>query len=138
MKSQKLRPCDVRRILVSEDYLPTRQALAFILRQAGWEVDFAQTGQEAFVALGVQVYDVLLVDVDIPPGKGWSVLEAWQAARHHPPVVALVSAEDRLRKRAQAVGVKVLLSKPVSKRHLLSGVFAALEDFQGRQRHIFG
>jgi DNA-binding response OmpR family regulator len=124
----------MRRILVAGSYIPTRQALAMILQRAGWEVDCVLTGHDALAALARRTYDVLLVDVDITPGDGWHLLTTLQKAPYHPPVVALAGTESAGGKQAHALGVKVVLPKPVSRSTLLAGVRAALEHPWGQTR----
>src|SRR5512145_2103768 len=119
---------EVHRILIMESYSPTRHALAMTLRRAGWEVDLAETDHETLNALKQEVYDVILLDVDVPTGDGWRVLSALQAAHNSVPLVALIGAEGFSRQQARALGACVVLSKPVGRDMLISGVMAALED----------
>jgi len=118
----------MRRILVAGSYIPTRQALALILRRAGWEVDCVLTGHDTLVALARRTYDVLLVDIDITPGDSVYLLTTLQRAPHHPPVVALAGTENACGEQAHTLGIKVVLPKPVSRSTLLAGVRAALEN----------
>lgn len=118
----------MRRVLVLENYPPTRRALALTLQRAGWEVDLAQTDQETLEIVGQGFYDVLLLDMSMPTGDGWTVLEALRTVHNTTPVVALVQLENHTQRCLQALGVRIILTKPVGREALIAGVQAALED----------
>jgi len=104
-----------------------RQALALALRQAGWRVALAQTDGEALNALEQTPYDALVLDMDSPSGNSWSILQALQTSHEPIPVVGLFGPESPGVPEAQALGVRVVLPKPVSKQALMIGVKAALQ-----------
>jgi DNA-binding response OmpR family regulator len=119
---------DVHRILIMESYSPTRHALAMTLRRAGWEVHLAETDHETLKALEQEIYDVILLDVDVPTGDGWRVLLTLQAAHNTVPLVVLIGAEEFSGQQAKALGASVVLSKPVGRDVLLAGVMTALDN----------
>ena len=123
----------MRRILILENYPPTRQALAVALGRAGWEATLVETDHEAVTMLEQEAYDILLLDVDVPTGDGWRVLQALQAAHHTIPVVALIGAEGMSRQRALALGACIVLAKPVGRKALLAGVRTALRNPRGNE-----
>jgi len=114
-------------ILVVVSYPAMRQALALALRQAGWRVALAQTDGEALNALEQTPYDALVLDMDSPSGNSWSILQALQTSHEPIPVVGLFGPESPGVPEAQALGVRVVLPKPVSKQALMIGVKAALQ-----------
>lgn len=125
----------MRRILILENYPPTRQALALTLRREGWEVDLVQTDQEALLALEQEAYDVLLLEADISTGDGWRVLSALQAVHNTTPVVVMIGTEGFNQQRAWDMGACVVLTKPVGRETLLAGVMTALRHPQnGEER----
>jgi CheY-like chemotaxis protein len=119
-------------ILVVVPYPAMRQALALALRQAGWQVALPHTDGEALTALEQAPYDALVVDMDSPTGNSWSILQALQVSRKSIPVVALFGPESPGVPEAQALGVRVILPKPVSKQALMTGVNAALQVRPGQ------
>jgi DNA-binding response OmpR family regulator len=118
----------VPHILVLEHYQPTQQALGLALRRAGWEVAQVATARKALLALARSPYDAVLVDLDMPTGDGWQVLEALHATHTPPAIVALLGSESSGRRRAQTLGVSIILPKPVGKEPLLAGLRAALNQ----------
>lgn len=117
------------RILILEPYLPTGQALAIILKRAGWEVTLSQTEQETLAALQHRDYDALLVDLDMTTGDGWRCLQALSWSGHVAPIIAMSARaqENDLRQRAETLGASLLLPKPVGRERLLSSIVAVLK-----------
>jgi CheY-like chemotaxis protein len=54
------------RILLADDENSSREALAGVLRDEGYEVDAAADGLEALAALGDKIYDVVITDLRMP------------------------------------------------------------------------
>lgn len=54
------------RVLVAEDARPLADVLAEGLRDQGMAVDIARDGLEAAAKLGVDAYDVVVLDRDLP------------------------------------------------------------------------
>jgi DNA-binding response OmpR family regulator len=125
----------VGRILILENYPPTRHALAMTLQRAGWEVVLAQTDHEALLALEQIAYDVLLLEADSPTGDGWRVLSTLQSGHNAIPVVVLVGQEELYQQRAWALGASVVLTKPIGRDALLAGVTAALKHSPSNGEH---
>jgi DNA-binding response OmpR family regulator len=119
-------------ILVFAPYPAMRQALALALQQAGWQVALAQTDRDALTALEQTTYNVLVLDMDIPTGDSWRILQALQRSQQTIPVVALFGPESHRVLEAQALGAHVILPKPVRKEALMTGVNAALQVHSGQ------
>jgi CheY-like chemotaxis protein len=119
-------------ILVVVPYPAMRQALALALRQAGWQVALARTDGEALKALERTPYDALVLDMDSPTGNSWSILQTLQVSPKPIPVVGLSDPESPGMPEAQALGVRVILPKPVSKQALMIGINAALQVCPGQ------
>ena len=119
-------------ILVFVSYPAMRQALALALQQAGWQVALAQTDRDALTALEQTTYNVLVLDMDIPTGDSWRILQALQRSQQTIPVVALFGPESHRVLEAQALGAHVILPKPVRKEALMTGVNAALQVHSGQ------
>jgi DNA-binding response OmpR family regulator len=116
------------RILILEPYLPTGQALAIIFKRDGWDVTLSQTDQDTLAALQHCDYDALLVDLDMTTGDGWRCLQALSLTGHSAPIVAMIGQESDLRQRAEALGARIMLPKPVGRKRLLTGVAAVLKE----------
>ena len=62
-------------ILVVENELRTRQLIAYLLREEGYEVDEADDGVSALKILEQKVVDLLICDVVMPRLNAFDVLE---------------------------------------------------------------
>ncbi len=110
------------RVLLAEDDAVNQKMTSRLLRKMGHEVDVVATGVEALEALEEQVYDVVLMDVQMPEMDG---LEATHRIRdewppeEQPHVVALTaSVTESDRKACRDAGMDVFLSKPVQREEL--------------------
>ena len=77
------------RIFLVENHPDTLTYLRRFLQRAGHEVETAQTVAEALRELPAKSPDVLLADLGLPDGDGWSLLEQLGSAR--PPLAIAMS-----------------------------------------------
>jgi signal transduction histidine kinase/ligand-binding sensor domain-containing protein/CheY-like chemotaxis protein len=117
------------RVLLAEDN-PVNQVLAIrLLEKRGHSVAVAGNGREALDATEQRVFDVVLMDMEMPEMSG---LEATAAIRRreqrtggHVPIIAMTAhAMMGDRERCLAVGMDAYVSKPVRADEL----YAALEN----------
>ena len=68
---------DVRpRVLVVEDEEIVRDILLNVLKEEGYRVDAVETGEEALKSLDSHLYDIVLLDLNLPGMHGMNVLSA--------------------------------------------------------------
>jgi DNA-binding response OmpR family regulator len=79
-----------KKILVVEDERDLRVALALRLRERGLVVDEAEGGRVAMERLGAEQYDVIVLDLVMPPPDGFAILDALSAGSLKKPAVVLV------------------------------------------------
>jgi len=100
------------RIFLVENHPDTLACVRRFLQRAGHEVDTAETVADALRDLPTKPRDVLLTDLGLPDGNGWSLLEQLGDAR--PPLAIAMSGqcgpEDLARSRA--AGFQTHLIKP--------------------------
>jgi two-component system cell cycle response regulator DivK len=123
----------MKRILIIEDTANSRELLRTVLERLGHVVIEASDGQEALRSLQEQIFDLILLDLTIPPPNGYEVLKAIRNNHHSSsvPVIALTAhamAEER--ERILAAGFDGYLIKPVALTQLRSEVERLLA--QGR------
>jgi CheY-like chemotaxis protein len=108
-------------LLIVDDDLDLRGVLASVLREDGYEVREAADGAAAMTALAFERPDLILLDLMMPNGNGWSVLETLRAdrARSNIPVVVISAYASSV-----PTGARTLLQKPVRREDLLSTVSA--------------
>ena len=104
--------------LVVEDSPPVSRVIERVLRKFG-DVHVAESVSDGLKALeSIGAIDALVVDVGLPDGTGFDVLEAARARRSDLPCLVLTGQDDHPTiKQAQLVGAEYL-PKPTSPKHL--------------------
>lgn len=103
-----------RRILVADDDPLFCKLLQFTLEQMGidWEIVTVGTGNEAIAKLQADPHDLLVLDLKMPDGDGFSVLQMRREAGHEYPVVVVTHLHpDEHKERCHGLGAKTLVSK---------------------------
>jgi chemotaxis protein histidine kinase CheA/CheY-like chemotaxis protein len=117
------------RVLVVEDSMSVRRAVATLLEDQGYDVTQARDGLEAVKAMEAARPDALLTDLEMPNMNG---LELTAHVRSRPelaslPVIMITSRSmDKHRRQAMASGVNVYLTKPYTDQELLQHVASAV------------
>jgi len=113
------------RVLIVDDSMSVRRAVATLLEDHGYEVALARDGLEAVKSMDVSRPDVLLTDLEMPNMNG---LELAAHVRSRPelaelPVIMITSRSmDKHRRQAMASGVNTYLTKPYTDQELLQHV----------------
>jgi two-component system chemotaxis sensor kinase CheA len=112
--SATARAAQERRVLIVEDSITARGLLKNILEAAGYQVQVAVDGVEAWALLCVEPFDVVVSDVEMPRMNGFDLTARIRADRRlaELPVVlvtALDSREDR--ERGVDVGANAYIVK---------------------------
>lgn len=113
------------KILVIEDDPDTRTALAIRLKAAGFVTAFAADGVEAVSAAARERPDLVLLDLGLPAGDGFSVLErlGTLGATSSTPVIVCSAREAATnRDRALRAGAVAYLQKPLKNEALLATI----------------
>jgi chemosensory pili system protein ChpA (sensor histidine kinase/response regulator) len=119
------------RVLIVDDSLSVRRAIASLLEDQGYDVTLARDGLEAVKAMDAQRPDVLLTDLEMPNMNG---LELTAHVRSRPGLSALAvimitsRSMDKHRRQALSAGVNVYLTKPYTDHELLQHVAEAVTD----------
>lgn len=111
-------------ILLAEDNLVNQEVTSGMLTKRGHKVTIAPNGEEAVKAVGGKVFDMVLMDVQMPVLNGY---EATQKIRQieastgeHIPIIGLTAnAMDGDREKCLDAGMDDYISKPVHIKDLL-------------------
>ena len=79
------------RVLLVEDDVDLSRQLKTALTDAGYAVDHAPDGEEAWFLGDTEPYDVVVLDLGLPGMSGIAVLESWRAAGVTMPVLILTA-----------------------------------------------
>ena len=115
------------KILVVEDEENTARFLQRGLREEGFLVDLAGTGEEADLAVSDQDYDAILLDVMLPGCDGFRLCRSWRERGLNTPIL-FVTARDALPDRIEGLnlGADDYLVKPFAFEELLARLRARL------------
>ena len=116
-----------KRILVVDDEPLSREGVAEVLADEGYEVAVAADGHEALTVLASFLPDLVLTDLQMPGVNGLGVLGHVKHVSPTTPVIiftahVLIDAQ----REAQRLGVQDFLNKPLDFEEMLSRVANAL------------
>jgi DNA-binding response OmpR family regulator len=119
------------RILIVEDESDLANFLTRALRVAAWAPDVAASGRAALSALGVNDYDLVILDLNLPDIDGFEVCRRYRASGGRAPVLML-TARDAIGDRVLGLdaGADDYLPKPFALEELLARLRAL-----GRRPH---
>lgn len=114
-----------KKILIVDDDPEMRLAMHVRLKANHYDVGFAVDGVSGISEARKQQPDVILLDLGLPAGDGFTVLERLQTNDSMASIpVIVVSGRDRAANRDRALksGAKVFLQKPVRNSDLLLAI----------------
>jgi two-component system, sensor histidine kinase and response regulator len=117
-----------RRILVAEDNPINQKVVVSLLKQQGHSVTLARNGREAVAEAAAGVFDLILMDVQMPLMSGLEATAAIRAresavAGRHVPIMAMTAhamASDR--EACLHAGMDGYVSKPIRLEELLAAI----------------
>lgn len=102
-------------LLVDDDEL-SRRMMGLLLSEKGYNYDTASNGLEAVEAVQSQLYDIVLMDLQMPLMDGFDAtrkIREWEAGQKHVPIVALTAMLfDNEIQKCLSVGVDECIAKP--------------------------
>jgi two-component system KDP operon response regulator KdpE len=120
---------DKSKILIVDDDPDLRRALNIRFRASNYETAYASDGLSAISMAQKEKPDVIILDLGLPAGDGFVVMECLQdiAALSCIPVIVLTARDPQsARERIMNAGATAFFQKPVDDRRLLSAVRAVL------------
>jgi len=114
------------RVLVVDDEPHIVRGLKVILRRAGYQVEAAETKQEALDALSVRPPDAMVLDLVLPDGSGVDVCADARRWTDLPIIVLSAVGDEGEKVRALDAGADDYVTKPFGVDELLARLRAAL------------
>jgi two-component system, OmpR family, KDP operon response regulator KdpE len=121
------------RVLVCDDEPQILRALRVVLRDAGFEVATAATGEEALDAVAIRPPDAAIVDLVLPDRNGVEVTRAIREWSDMPILVLSAVGEESEKVRALEAGADDYVTKPFGPAELVARLRAALRRARGNQ-----
>ena len=125
MISTKTKNTPKKRLLAVEDDARLLDAMAVCLEQEGYEVMTARNGQEAFVRIAETIPDLIVSDIMMPRGDGFSLVKN---LRSNPrtdliPIIFLTAKDGRNNRLSSLrAGVDAYLTKPFEPEELVATI----------------
>jgi two-component system response regulator RegX3 len=112
--------------LVVEDEESFSDALSYMLRREGYEVDVAATGPEALTSFERSGADLVLLDLMLPGLSGTEVCRELRS-RSHVPIIMVTARDSEVDKVVGLeLGADDYVTKPFSSRELVARIRAVL------------
>jgi len=120
------------RALLVEDAPDVAQDIAIALREAGFMVETATDGEDAWFRGDTEDYDVCVLDLGLPKLDGLSVLKRWRKAGRTFPVLILSARSDWTEKvEGIESGADDYLEKPFQTGELIARTRALIRRASG-------
>jgi DNA-binding response OmpR family regulator len=116
-------------VLVAEDERNLVEALSFLMRRAGYEVNVTHDGPSTVEMARRIRPDLVLLDIMLPGFDGFEVVSAirQEAGDRQPRVIMLTAkGHEKDRRKALGLGVDDYVTKPFSNRDVVERVRALL------------
>lgn len=115
------------RLLLLEDDIGLVDGLSYALRREGYELTVARTVAQARLALAEGSFELLLLDLTLPDGSGFSVCEELRRRGAAVPIIFLTAADEEMSVvRGLDLGGDDYITKPFKLLELLSRIRALL------------
>jgi CheY-like chemotaxis protein len=114
------------RILVVDDNALNRELASFMLKDMGVQFKTVNSGQEALEILKTEIFEAVLMDVQMPVMDGRETTKRIRQLGMNVPIIALTAySQEKEKKRCADAGMNAYLSKPFKEKDL----FDVLEPF---------
>ena len=118
-----------KKILIVDDDADIRLGLNARLRANGYDTVFAEDGMGAILTARRERPDLILLDIGLPAGDGYVVLERLRANTQLSctPVIVLSARDaEENEKRVLAAGAAAFFQKPAESTELLDAIAGAM------------
>ncbi len=127
------------KVLLADDSRDNRLLVHAYFKNLPYAIDDAENGAEAVAMFRTAVYDIVLMDIEMPIMDGYSATRAMRAIERETgnprvPILALTaSVLTEALKKALDAGCDAHVAKPVKKATLLAAVRKAIGDLEAYQ-----
>lgn len=119
-----------KKILVIDDSPTLRKLLRFYLKKKGYEVHEAHNGRVGLEAIDKEVFDFIILDMDMPVMNGAQVLEKLTQMVDFNVPVLILSADKAQESKAtgMSLGASYYITKPFKPLEVVSRIEEIFEE----------
>lgn len=113
------------KLLFVDDMRDTRDFFRFAFELENVEVRLASNGNEAVDMVRTELFDAIVMDVEMPEMNGWDAVRLIRSLENGGSVPILMytaNGDGETRKKATEVGANTVLFKPLLPREILSRI----------------
>ena len=122
----KNRETTMKRILIVEDEQAIREMVGFALKKAELYFEEVADAEQALVAIASNPPDLILLDIGLPAGDGFWILDMLRGSPGPgtmvPVIVLTARADSETREKAYAAGANGFGQKPIDPDDLLASI----------------
>lgn len=123
------------KILIVEDDIQIVSALSQILTVEGFITDTATGKKQAMEKISSNSYDLILLDISLPDGNGFSICSAVRATTDTPVIFLTASSDEYSVVAGLNMGADDYIEKPYRPRELISRIHSVLRR-SGKTQNI--
>jgi CheY-like chemotaxis protein len=132
-EKQEIRPQTCYKILVVEDNMVNRKVAHFMLEKKGHDLTAVENGKEALNAMENGLFDLILMDVQMPVMDGFeatvAIRKKEEATGTHIPIIAMTAhAMKGDRERCLEVGMDDYVTKPLNPEEVFQRIEEAMKN----------
>lgn len=124
-------------IAVADDSITQRQALSHLLRDRGFDIIQAGTGDEVLVQLNLLRVDAVVLDLHMPTTDGFEVLASLQNQPDAPPVLLITGMQpediQQNMRRLPNAELPPILTKPFDVDQLVALLHMVIRERSGKR-----
>lgn len=118
------------KVVVIEDHLELARMIKSLLVSRGYEVAIAGDGYQGIKLIREQNPDIILLDIMLPAGGGWSVLQRLKGSPLETIPVVILTAKQidmDVKVKAKEMNVASIISKPFENEHLIETIGSVIK-----------
>ncbi|MDQ1355278.1 MAG: two-component system, sensor histidine kinase and response regulator [Acidobacteriota bacterium] len=121
------------KILVIDDSPTLRKLLRFYLKKRGYSVNEANNGEAGLQAIAREMFDLIILDMNMPVKGGLEVLETLKKDKKYFSIPILILSADK-EEESKAAGIAFGASYYLTKPFKPEEVIARIEDILAERR----
>jgi len=126
---------DKYRILIIEDNPDLLEMYRALLEKDDYKLSLAMSAADGFAELGIDRFDLVLLDLFLPGMDGLEVLRRIRQMNKDIPVIVITANMDSsVQRRCEQLGASAYLAKPVGIKRLVQTVESFLDYPSGKRQ----